>query len=79
MRAALDARPAEAQKLEWLRLQIEMRVLGLGWSASTRLAGRPRPGKVWFLPKMRVVFAHAVHFLHSHASPALQLHYNCIR
>ena len=31
--AALEARPAEAQKLEWLRgLQIEMRVLGLGWS-----------------------------------------------
>ena len=25
------------------------------------------------------VFAHALHFLHSHASPALQLHYNCIR
>ena len=30
--AALAARPAEAEKLKWLRLQIEMRVLGLGWS-----------------------------------------------
>ena len=55
--AALEARPAEAQKLEWLRLQIEMRVLGLGWSQfATRWSSKAdsRIGSVAHLQKLLV-------------------------
>jgi len=55
--SALEARPAEAQKLEWLRLQIEMRVLGLGWSQfATRWSSKAdsRIGSVAHLQKLLV-------------------------
>ena len=55
--AALATRPAEAQKLEWLRLQIEMRVLGLGWSQfATRWSSKAdsRIGSLVHLQKLLI-------------------------